>query len=275
MTKLLSDRETQEYIDANGIEASPLEAFAHLDTADGITYDWHAHSRHQLLYAFSGTLRVEADSGLYLLPPQRAMWIPAGVRHRTTLNKVNSGAVFFLPDLVPTTINEARVIPAAPLVREMVLFTMRWPVGRDPDDVIANSFFRTLGLLCAEWLEEEMPFRLPAPQSEQIAAAMDYTLGNLETSTIEEAAKAAALSPRQLRRRFVEETGIGWRQFRLYARMFCAMEMLIEPHANVTNVAYSVGFNSLSAFAKAFALVAGEPPSIYRERSIGYLRAKP
>jgi AraC-like DNA-binding protein len=201
------------------------------------------------------------------------MWIPAGVSHRTTLNKVHSGAVFFRHELVPTMITDARVIPAAPIVQEMVFL----PCGGLPvvTTKVANSFFRTLGLLCAEWLSEEMPFRLPAPQSEQIAAAMDYTLGNLETSTIEGTAKAAALSPRQLRRRFVEETGIGWRQFRLYARMLRAMEMLIEPHANVTTVAYSVGFNSLSAFAKAFARVAGEPPNAYRERSMGYLRAKP
>jgi AraC-like DNA-binding protein len=269
MVKRLTNSETQEYIDASGIEASPLESFAYLDSADGITYDWHSHSRHQLLYAFSGTLRVEADSGLYLLPPQRAMWIPAGVMHRTTLNKVHSGSVFFHPELVPTTINEVRIISVAPIVREMVLFAMRWPVNRDCNDAIANSFFKTFGLLCSGWLEEEMPFRLPASQSKQIAAAMEYTLENLESATVEEAAKAAALSPRHFRRRFAEETGIVWRQFRLHARILRAMELLTEPHANITNVAYSVGFNSLSAFAKSFALIARETPSAYRERVKG------
>jgi len=268
MVKQLSIKETQEELNASGIETSPLEAFAYPDTADGITYDWHFHTRHQLLYAFSGTLRVETGSGLFLLPPQRAVWIPAGVTHRTTLNKVHSGAIFFVPHLVPTKIKEVRIISAAPIVREMVQYAMRWTINHDPEDEVANAYFKTLGLLCAEWLKEEMPFRLPAAKTQQIARAMDFTLENL-SATVDEVAKAAALSPRQFRRRFVTETGIAWQEFRLHARMLRAMELLVEPLASVTGAAYAVGFNSLSAFAKAFTLFVGETPSVYRERAKG------
>jgi len=270
MVRQLSVRETQEELDTIGIEASPLAAFAYLDTADGITYDWHSHTRHQLLYAFSGTLRVEAGSGFYLLPPLRAVWIPAGVMHRTTLNKVHSGAIFFAPPLVPTTIIEVRIILAAPIVREMVQYAMRWTINRDPEDEVANTYFKTFGMLCAEWLKEEMPFRLPAARTKQIASAMDFTLENLPTASVEEAARTAALSPRQFRRRFLTEAGITWQEFRLHARMLRAMEMLVEPQVNVTDAAYSVGFNSLSAFAKTFALFTGETPSVYRERAKGW-----
>lgn len=266
MVKRLTQEETRQQIGAIGIEAASADAFAYLDRADKVTYDWHAHSRHQLLYAFSGTLRLEAESGLFLLPPQRAAWIPARVAHRTTLNNVSSGAVFFAPSLVPTAVASVRIIPASSLVREMVLYAMRWPVDRDPADAVANAYFTTLGLLCGEWLGEEMPFRLPAAQTDQVAAAIDYTLADLETATLEGAAHAAALSPRQFRRRFMAETGISWREFRLHARMLRAMELLVEPKARITEVAYAVGFNSLSAFAKSFLLFTSETPSAYRDR---------
>lgn len=46
--------------------------------------------------------------------------------------------------------------------------------------------------------------------------------------------------------------------------MLRAMELLVEPRANITAVAYEVGFNSLSAFAKGFARFTGQTPSEFR-----------
>jgi len=264
MMKRLSQAETREQLDARGIETSLVDSFAYLDRDENIRYDWHAHSRHQLMYAFSGTLRLEAENGLYLLPPQRAAWIPAGVKHRTTLHNVRSGSVFFAPSLVATDSGGVRIIPAAPIVREMVCYALRWPPDREPDNGLADTYFRTLGMLCVEWIREEMPFRLPAARTEQVARGMDYTLNNLEVAGINGAAGAAALSERQFRRRFYQETGIAWRQFLYQARMLRAMELLVDPHANITGAAYAVGFNSLSAFAKSFTRFTGQTPSGFR-----------
>ena len=55
-----------------------------------------------------------------------------------------------------------------------------------------------------------------------------------------------------------------WRQFLYQARMLRAMELLVEPRANITAVAYEVGFNSLSAFAKGFTRFTGQTPSEFR-----------
>jgi AraC-like DNA-binding protein len=264
MVKSLSTEETREHLKALGVESSHLESFAFLDQADDIRYGWHAHTRHQLLYAFSGTLRLEAGNGLYLLPPQRAVWIPAGVLHRTTLKQVRSGSVFLAPSLVPTETARVRIIAAAPIVREMVRYALRWPASRDPCDQLANAWFRTIGLLCAEWIRDEMPFHLPAARTGQVAMAMEYTLENLESATTGAAAQAAALSERHFRRRFTAETGIPWRLFLHQARMLRAMELLVEADAHITDVALAVGFNSLSAFANSFRRFSGQTPSQYR-----------
>lgn len=262
--KYLSTQETHAHIAALGMEAPALDAFAYLDHADAVVYDWHAHPHHQLLYAYAGTLRLEAHNHLYLLPPQRAVWIPAGVMHRTTLNKVRSGSVFLLPALVPTSINRVRVIAAAPIVREMLLFAMRWSQHRLPEDALANAYFHALGLLCAEWITQEMPFHLPVAQTPSLLAAIELTLRHLDSVDLGQVARVANYSPRHFSRLFKQETGLDWRQFRLQARLLRAMELLIEPRMQITQVAYAVGFNSLSAFAKAFSLFVGESPSAYR-----------
>jgi AraC-like DNA-binding protein len=264
MLKELDPIQTREELDLKGVDASPLTAFAYLDSDQNIRYDWHAHQRHQLIYAFSGTLRLEAENGFYLLPPQRAAWIPAGISHRTTLRNVLSASVFFAPSLVNTGQAEIRIIPAAPIIREMVHYALRWPPDRDPDDALAASFFQTMGLLCGEWSKEEAGFRLPAARTRPIAAAMEYTLTDLDQANLAGAARAAALSPRQFRRRFLAESSVGWQQFHHQARMLRAMELLAAPQASVTDVAYAIGFNSLSAFAKSFARFTGQSPKEYR-----------
>src|ERR1700722_3085017 len=58
---------------------------------------WHSHDLHQLEYAFEGVAQVETASARYLLPPQQAIWIPAGVEHCTTLTRVRTLSVFFAP----------------------------------------------------------------------------------------------------------------------------------------------------------------------------------
>ena len=41
----------------------------------------HRHERAQLIHATSGTMRVSTGDGVWVVPPQRALWMPAGVRH--------------------------------------------------------------------------------------------------------------------------------------------------------------------------------------------------
>lgn len=43
---------------------------------------FHQHSRSQLLYASFGVMTVETSSGIWVVPPLRAVWIPANTRHQ-------------------------------------------------------------------------------------------------------------------------------------------------------------------------------------------------
>ena len=49
-------------------------------------FDWHAHDEHQLAWTPVGTLSVLAEGTTWLLPPARALWIPAGLPHETRAN---------------------------------------------------------------------------------------------------------------------------------------------------------------------------------------------
>ena len=234
---------------------------------DELVADWHTHDLHQLEYAFEGVVEVETHAGHYLLPPQQAIWIPAGLAHRTTLRQVRTVAVFFAPALVPgATADRARVLPAAPLVREMIVYGARWPITRPTSDPTADAFFRALALIVAELLDHEMPLCLPTSRDPVIAEAMRYTGDHLATVTAPAVGRAVGWSERTLRRRFAADTGMTWRQYLLHARLLRAMALLAEPGPSVLDVATRVGFESPSAFARAFRTVVGETPAACRRR---------
>jgi AraC-like DNA-binding protein len=236
---------------------------------DRLVTGWHSHDLHQIEYASQGVVEVETASAHYLLPPQQAAWIPAGLDHQTTINTtVRSVSVFFEPSLVSEAGERARILAVAPLVAAMMIYALRWPIGRTVSDPVADGFYRTLGHLVAETLEHETPLSLPASADPVVAAAMTYTREHLAAVTASEVSRVVGVSERTLRRQFHTQVGLSWRSYLIQARLLRAMALLAEPGPSVLQVATAIGFDSVSAFTRAFVLRCGETPSTYRRRAL-------
>jgi len=233
---------------------------------DEVVTGWHVHDLHQLEYAFEGVVQVETATAHYLLPPQQAAWIPAGVEHCTTLTRVRTMSVFFGPDPDFDAGSAVRILAVAPVVREMILHARRWPISRPASDPAADAFFQALGHVITESLDQEAPLYLPTSQDPLVRAAMEFTLAHLAEVTLRGLCAAVATSERSLRRAFHAETGMAWRQYLLQARLLRAMAMLSLAGPNVLEIATSVGFQSLSGFTRAFRRYTGETPLAYRRR---------
>ncbi len=229
---------------------------------------WHSHDLHQIQYAIGGVVEVETASARYLLPPQQAAWIPVGLEHQATMTPdVRSVAVMFDPDLLPAVDNRARIVVVSPLIRQMMIYALRWPIGRPDSDPVSDGFFQTLGHLVFDALDHEAPLSLPTADNAMVAAAMEYTKAHLASVTAAEVSRAVAVSERTLRRKFDAAVGMSWRTYLLHARMLRAMALLVSPGESVQKTASAVGFDSLSAFTRAFAKFCGETPSSYRLRA--------
>ena len=234
---------------------------------DRIATGWHHHDAHQIELAVRGVVEVETAAGHYLLPPQQAAWIPAGLEHETTINAaVRTVSVFFEPSLIPDAGDRARILAVDPLLREMLARSTRWPVARVDDDPVADRFFRTLADVVAEALHNEAPLRLPSSPHPVVAAAMAHTRAHLDTATAGSVSAAVNVSERTLRRLFHDEVHLSWRAYLQQARLLRAMSLLAVEHMTVLEVATAVGFDSVSAFNRAFLQRAGETPSSYRRR---------
>ncbi len=247
---------------------APVRAGGHHFQGDDVVTDWHCHDLHQLIYAFTGTVEVETARARHLLPPQQAAWIPSGVYHRTTLCAVDSASVFFAPGMVRSPDARVRVVEARPLLREMIDHAQRGPIDRAGSDRTADAFFDALAALCAEWIETELPFHLPVSSDPAITRAIRRTEESLATATLRDACQAAAMSERSFRRHFLTETGVTWQRYRIQARVLRAMGLLAQADHTVARCAVEVGFESQSAFGRAFRELVGESPGSYRRRVV-------
>jgi len=235
------------------------------DGPDAVT-GWHCHDLHQIEYAFKGVVEVETEAAHHLLPPQQAVWIPAGLTHRTTLKRVRTVSVFFEPAMVPAIDSRARILAAEPVIREMILYAVRWPIARPSSDDTADAFFEALARIAFEWLDHETPLSLPTSTDPDVAAVMAYTHDHLDHVGVGDASASVGWSERTLRRRFLDTTGMTWRSYLVQSRLMRAMALLAESGPSVVDVATVVGFESVSAFTRAFGRYCGETPSAYRKR---------
>ena len=225
---------------------------------------WHYHDMHQLMYAFEGSVEVEWRSARYKVPHQFAAWIPAGMAHRTAIQRVRSGSVFFSPELMTAAPDKLLVIEASNLMREMMLHAFRWPINGEQDPV-REVFYDCFAKLCGEWLEQEVPLVLPATDSPRINAVISYTRAHLPTVKLEDVCHAVGMSPRSLRRNFQKEMGIGWEDYRLRLRMYAAVEQLDKTRKPIGEIAEYVGYASQPAFSRAFRAFMGIGPAAYRK----------
>ncbi|MCX4098596.1 AraC family transcriptional regulator [Nocardia sp. alder85J] len=211
-------------------------------------------------------MQVETPVARYVVSPQQAIWIPAGSVHRTTLRRVRSLSVFLDPAMLTGLGDRIRILTVEPVLREMLLYAVRWPIDRTGDDSVAERCFDAVAALIVQSLTDDSLSRLPAVTDDVVAAAMHYTDDHLATVTLRDVCSAVAVSERTLRRRFAEATGRSWREYLARSRMLHAMALLSESGTSVITVATAVGFDNASAFARAFTEYTGQTPTAYRKQ---------
>src|SRR5690348_2442 len=68
--------ETRQDAEMHELTGPTYSELGHRDTVG-----WHHHDVPQLVYPSSGVLSISAAGGTWVVPPQRAVWIPAGLPH--------------------------------------------------------------------------------------------------------------------------------------------------------------------------------------------------
>ena len=93
-----------------------------LDHPDGHVIPFHWHSRAQLLYASAGVMTVTTGSGVWVLPPLRAMWVPALTEHQIRASgHLSMRTLYIKPDAVRDFPPSCRMVSVSALLRELIV----------------------------------------------------------------------------------------------------------------------------------------------------------
>jgi AraC-like DNA-binding protein len=227
----------------------------------GTHYGVHSHRRAQLFHIVSGSVTVETARGSFVVPPERAVWIPSSVEHAVTyLQNCSQRYLFFRPETVRHLPAEPSVIQVSPLLRELVLAFMSFA----RDDAVAGPAARMTGVILDQLATEPVaPLHLPMPGSARLRRAVSELAADpARANGLAEAAARAALSERSFERHFRAETGLSFRAWLRQARLMKAVEWL-SLGASVGEVSDRLGYEGPSAFVAGFRKAFGVTPGRY------------
>ena len=241
------------------LKALPRPVYARAESlARGSWTPWHSHPWAQLSYAIKGVLSVHTRAGSFVAPPQRAVWIPAGLEHEVRSSaEAEMRSLYLGPQLLPNRGAECRVLSVSLLLRELIRTFTTFPVEYDEE----GSEGRLVEVLIDQLaIAPHMALSLPLPADARLRRLCEHLQQAPDDQrTLAEWALLLGASEKTLSRHFQRETGLTFRAWRQKLRLLSALTRL-ERGDSVTAVALSCGYDSPSAFIAAFRAQFGTTP---------------
>lgn len=226
----------------------------------GFTDPMHTHDRIQLLYASSGVMSVITEDNNFVIPPQRAVWIPSRVPHEVVCRGPVSLRTLYIDPEFEREDPDCHIVEVGKLLSALILEVAAFPVAYD----VSAREGRIAELLLSELLSApRIPHTAPMPSDPRLVKVCREIIDNpADQRDIDSWCDLAGMSRRSFTRAFKRETGMGVAVWRQQVRLLEALSLL-STGAKVTEVALDVGYESASAFCAMFQRAFGVSPSRY------------
>ncbi|HEY0219121.1 MAG TPA: helix-turn-helix transcriptional regulator [Afipia sp.] len=248
-----------------------IEAGVHvaaLNYPQGMWLDPHQHREAQLVYAVSGNMQVTTPKGRWLVPPNRAVWVPGDLSHEIhMLSDVEMRTLYFDPDWLDREGHRGRldqefVSQVSPLFKHSILALF------DGTDDLARAALLVRLIVRELRRADDFAFFMPLPEDQRCRRAAELVLaapGKSHIITV--LAAKVETSARTLSRLFTAETQLSFKAWCQRARIAAAVERLsTTPDVAVSQIASDLGYASIPAFSHAFRRVTGKSPTEFVTR---------
>jgi AraC-like DNA-binding protein len=224
----------------------------------GVRFDWHTHDDHQLAWSPEGVLVVLTAGHSYILPPTRALWIPARTRHETRAAGVATlRSVYLRPGRCPIAWTSPSPVTVTPLLAELICHLEDNRLAGAERSRAEAMLFDLLTPLETATIDVRIPTE---PRARDVA---DRLLADpSDGRTLHEWGREVGASSRTLARSFLAQTGLTFGRWRTLVRLRASLPQLAEGTA-VSVVAGRVGYETTSAFVAAFRAHTGVTPGRY------------
>ena len=228
----------------------------------------HQHRKGQLLYATRGVIHCEVESGVWIVPPQCAVWIPGGLMHSAQgVGEAQCYCLFVEPAMAPALPTVCCTVAVSPLLRELIAKAASFPTLATLHGAQERLVLTLLDELAAAPVED---LHLPMPRDARLRRLAALLLAQpADKSTLAEWAGRIGMSERSMTRQSLEELGMSVGRWRRQLHVILALRRLAQGHS-VKAVALELGYENTSGFVAMFRKAAGKPPARYlAERESG------
>jgi AraC-like DNA-binding protein len=231
------------------------------DFAHGHVISEHSHPEDQLLFASSGVMTLSTKHGVWVVPPMRAMWIPADTPHSVAMSgPVSMRTLYFLPRLCRALRGKCFVMNVSALLRELVLHACKFKRLRKK--ALAE---RRIIEMIVEQLKavDSIPLQLPHPTDARAMRVVKALLDDPgDQRDLEKLCADCGASKRTIQRVFLEETKMNFGKWRQQLRLLHGLQLMASGE-KVTAAALEAGYSSPSAFISMFRNQLGTTPMRY------------
>ncbi len=215
---------------------------------------------HQLVYARQGTITVTTDVGYWVVPPQRAVFVPAGTSAKLRLHgRVTMSCLYLRANYFEVS-KSCVVVSMHGLLRELVVHIVE--IGMLRHNIASEQ---RLALVVADLLQtvaaEPLQLLIPAdPRAHRVFALLEEYPD--QSGSLARIAETVGTSKRTLERIIQQEMGMSFGRWRQQVRMYMALRLLAD-NRSVTDTALQVGYATASGFVFAFREAFGKSPGDY------------
>jgi AraC-like DNA-binding protein len=241
--------------------ARPIVALRDVGSTGAWEHAQHQHHKAQLLYTVRGIINCEIESGLWIVPPQCALWIPGGVPHSARgSGQTECYCLFVSPDAAPDLPKTCCTLSVSPLLRELLLKATGLPGLYALNGREGRLIATLLDELAAAPVED---LHLPLPRDARLRRLIDMMLAEpADKSTLAEWGRRIGVSERSLSRLLFKELGMSFGDWRRQLHVTLALQRLSKGET-VQTVALDLGYENSSGFVTMFRKTVGKPPARY------------
>ena len=125
----------------------------------------HSHERIQILYACSGVMSVVTDKTSFVIPPQRAVWIPSQVVHEVSCRGPVSLRTLYIDPKYERDDPDCHIVEVGPLLRALILEVTTFDLDYD----VSGREGQIVDLLISELLAtSKVPYAAPMPSDPRL-----------------------------------------------------------------------------------------------------------
>lgn len=223
------------------------------------------HPEDQLVYASQGVMTVRTPAGTWVVPAQRAVWIPAKTPHSILMSgAVSMRTIYLRPRIAKSLPRTCCVVNVSPLLQNLVLHLCSYKELSRRSRIHAHLIDVLIDQLKTV---QAVALQLPAlidVRAARVAAALQSNAGN--SRPLESVCSRAGASKRTIERIFRQETNLSLGKWRQQLRLLRSLQLLAAGE-KISHAALEAGYSTPSAFIAMFRKALGTTPRRYFESS--------